>query len=106
VFLPTTGPWFYSRPDNGIQIDGQKGRLPSFGGRTVRKLKESAVIYSATLRFTLETLPKLTERKASAQEGGLAGISYFYGLGTRCAMSSVPAELLEVTYPFALQLGH
>jgi hypothetical protein len=92
--------------DNGIRIGGQKWRSPSFGGRIVRKLKESAVIYSATLRFTLEILPELPERKASAQEGNLAGISYFYRMGTRCALRSVPTELLAVTCPFALQLGH
>jgi hypothetical protein len=48
-----------------------RGHPPSFGGRTSRKLKESALLYSSAIRFTLDILPKLTERKANAQEGDL-----------------------------------
>jgi hypothetical protein len=49
-----------------------RGHPPSFGGRTSRKLKESALLYSSAIRFTLDILPNLTERKASAaQEGDL-----------------------------------
>lgn len=45
------------------------GRPPSYGGFWARKIKESGLLYAAALRFNLEILPKLTERKASAKEG-------------------------------------
>jgi hypothetical protein len=48
-----------------------RGHPPSFGGRTSRKLKESAVLYSSAIRFKVDILPNLTEHKASAQEGDL-----------------------------------
>lgn len=48
-----------------------RGHPPSFGGKTSRKLKEFAVLYSSAIRFTLEILPSLTEHKASAQERDL-----------------------------------
>jgi hypothetical protein len=54
-----------------LRPDVARGHPPSFGGRTSRKFKESAVLYSSAIRFTLDILPKLTEHKATAQEGDL-----------------------------------
>jgi hypothetical protein len=48
-----------------------RGRPPSFGGKRSRKLKESGLLYAAAVRFSLDILPLLTERKANAQEGDL-----------------------------------
>ena len=50
-----------------------RGRPASFGGPVVRKLKESAVFYSATLRLTLDILPKLRAGAVSAEQGGQGG---------------------------------
>jgi lysophospholipase L1-like esterase len=40
------------------------GRPPSFGGPLSRKLKESALLYAATIHFHLEVWPRITGAKA------------------------------------------
>jgi hypothetical protein len=52
-----------------------RGRPPSFGGKRSRKLKEFGLLYATAVRFSLDILPLLTERRASAQEGDLAPTS-------------------------------
>jgi hypothetical protein len=59
-----------------LRPDVVRGHPPSFGGRTSRKLKESAVLYSSAIRFTLDILPRLTESKASAQEKDLVPATF------------------------------
>jgi lysophospholipase L1-like esterase len=44
------------------------GRPPSFGGTFSRKLKESALLYAATIHFHLEVWPRITGAKAQERE--------------------------------------
>jgi hypothetical protein len=52
----------------GVGPNSVRGRTPSYGGSLTRKLKESALLYSMVLRFTMDIQPQLGEHKASAQD--------------------------------------
>ena len=46
---------------------GTPGRPPSYGGPLERKLKESALLYAATVHFHLEVWPRITGAKGQQQ---------------------------------------